>query len=326
MTSQAPPRFPPFLMLLAGMLTIQGGAAIAKGLFAQVGPMGTAGLRVVLAAALLSLLFRPNWRAMTPAQWRLIVPYGLALGLMNLAFYAALDRLPLGVAVTIEFTGPLVLSLLLSRRPADFLWVLLAATGIGLMAPRGELSASGLDPVGVGFALLAGFFWALYILAGSRVSRELSGTLSVTAGMWVAGAVTLPFALAGAGTALLAPGVLLAGLGVALLSSAVPYTLEMQAMKFIPAKVFGVLSSLEPAIAAVAGLLLLGETLTPVQWLALIAVMTASAGMTLTNQSREQPEPSANTLRWQRRRRWWQSLREKRAARPESAENQDGAK
>ncbi|GHF97871.1 threonine transporter RhtB [Deinococcus piscis] len=310
MTPQTPPRFPPLLMLLAGMLTIQGGAAIAKGLFPQVGPMGTAGLRVVLAAALLSLLFRPNWRGITPAQWRLIVPYGLALGLMNLAFYAALARLPLGVAVTIEFTGPLVLSLLLSRRPADFLWVLLAAAGIGLMAPRGDMQ--GLDPVGIGFALLAGFFWALYILAGSRVSRELSGTLSVTTGMWVAAAVTLPFALAGAGTGLFAPGVLLAGLGVALLSSAVPYTLEMQAMKFIPAKVFGVLSSLEPAIAAVAGLLLLGETLTPVQWLALIAVMTASAGMTLTNQSREQPEPSANTLRWQRRRRWFESLREKR--------------
>lgn len=283
-----PPRFPPVLMLLGGMLTIQGGAAIAKGLFGQVGPMGTAGLRVVLAAALLSLLFRVNLRRITPAQWRLIVPYGLMLGLMNLSFYSALSRLPLGVAVTIEFTGPLALSLFLSRRPADFLWVGLAAAGIALMAPLGELqSSAGLDPVGLGFALLAGFFWAMYILAGGRVSRELSGTLSVTAGMWIAAIVTLPFALAGAGANLLSPSVLLAGAGVALLSSAIPYTLEMQALKYIPAKVFGVLSSLEPAIAAVAGLLLLNERLTLVQMLALAAVMVASVGMTLTNQGKE---------------------------------------
>ena len=272
---------------------------------------------MVLAAVLLSLLFRVNLGKITPAQWRLIVPYGLTLGLMNLAFYSALSRLPLGVAVTIEFTGPLALSLFLSRRPADFLWVLLAAAGIALMAPRGELQ--GLDPVGMGFALLAGFFWALYILAGSRVSRELSGTLSVTAGMWVAAAITLPFAVVSAGTALLAPSALLAGLGVAFLSSAVPYTLEMQALKYIPAKVFGVLSSLEPAIAAIAGLLLLQERLTLVQWLALSFVMLASAGMTLTNQNREEPSESADTLRWQRLRRWRQSLREKRAARQGSA-------
>ncbi|MFC6617335.1 EamA family transporter [Deinococcus radiophilus] len=141
MTQSAPPRFPPLLMLLTGMLTIQGGAAIAKGLFPAVGAMGTAGLRVVLAAALLTLLFRPPFHRIVPAHWRLIVPYGLALGLMNLSFYASLERLPLGVAVTIEFTGPLALSLYLSRRPADFLWVLLAAAGIALMAPRGELQA-----------------------------------------------------------------------------------------------------------------------------------------------------------------------------------------
>ncbi|RTR28614.1 EamA family transporter [Deinococcus radiophilus] len=313
MTQSAPPRFPPLLMLLTGMLTIQGGAAIAKGLFPAVGAMGTAGLRVVLAAALLTLLFRPPFHRIVPAHWRLIVPYGLALGLMNLSFYASLERLPLGVAVTIEFTGPLALSLYLSRRPADFLWVLLAAAGIALMAPRGELQ--GLDPVGMGFALLAGFFWALYILAGSRVSRELSGTISVTAGMWVAAAVTVPFAVLGAGASLLAPNILLAGLGVALLSSAVPYTLEMQAMKFIPPKVFGVLSSLEPALAAIAGLLLLGEQLSPVQWTALVLVMLASVGMTLTNQERGEPQESANTLRWKRRRRWRQSLREQLDAR-----------
>lgn len=317
MTPATPPRFPPILMLLAGMLTIQGGAAIAKGLFPQAGPLGTAGLRVVLAAALLTLLFRPDFRRITGPQWRLIVPYGLALGLMNLVFYAALSRLPLGVAVTIEFTGPLTLSLLLSRRPADFLWVLLAASGIALMAPLDQLGSGGmqgLDPLGMAFALLAGFFWALYIVFGGRVSRELSGTLSVTAGMWVAAAVTLPFALVGGGAALFRPGVLLAGLGVALLSSAIPYSLEMQAMKFIPAKVFGVLSSLEPAIAAVAGLLLLDEQLTLTQLLALLFVMTASAGMTLTNQNRPDPSESANTLRWKRRRRWRQSLREKREA------------
>lgn len=296
-----PPRFPPVLMLLFGMLTVQGGAAIAKGLFPLLGPLGTSGLRVALAAVLVTLMFRPNFRGVTEAQWCLIVPYGLALGLMNLAFYEALARLPLGVAVTVEFTGPLTLSLILSRKPSDFLWVLLAAGGIFLMAPRGDLS--GVDPLGLGLALLSGVFWALYIWTGGRVSREVSGTLSVSAGMWIGAAVCLPFAVYTAGPALLVPTTLLAALGMALLSSAIPYTLEMQAMKYIPPKVFGVLSSLEPGIAALAGLLLLGERLTPLQVAALLMVTSASAGMTLSNQAKPDPSESANTLRWKRRRR-----------------------
>ncbi|KEF35295.1 transporter [Deinococcus sp. RL] len=263
------------------MLSIQGGAAFAKSLFPVLGPAGTTGLRVTLAAGLLGLAFRPRLRELPPAAWRAILPYGAALGLMNLSFYLSLTRLPLGLAVTLEFVGPLVLALLLSRRVRDLGWVALAALGIILIAPRGGVGEGSLDPLGVALALTAGAFWALYILAGGAVGRRVPGVTGVVAGMTVAAAVTLPFGLVQAGTGLLAPGALLAGLAVALLSSALPYSLEMAALRALPARVFGVLMSLEPAIAALSGLLFLGERLTPGQWLAMGCVMVASAGVTL---------------------------------------------
>ncbi|WP_102126595.1 EamA family transporter [Deinococcus planocerae] len=280
-----PPSLPPIPALLFSMLSIQGGAAFAKTLFPTLGAAGTTALRVTLAAALLSLIFRPNLRALSPAAWRAVIPYGAALGLMNLTFYLSLTRLPLGLAVTLEFVGPLVLSLALSRRAQDLAWVALAALGIVLIAPHGGEGGT-LDPLGAALALTAGAFWALYILAGGAVGRRVPGVTGVVAGMLVAAVVTLPFGLIQAGTGLLAPAALLAGLAVAVLSSALPYSLEMAALRALPARVFGVLMSLEPALAALSGLLFLSERLTPLQWLAMLCVIAASAGISLSGERR----------------------------------------
>ncbi|GGR49142.1 threonine transporter RhtB [Deinococcus seoulensis] len=289
------PGLPPIPALLLAMLSIQGGAAFAKTLFPTLGAAGTTTVRVTLAAALLTLVLRPRLRQLTRADWAAIVPYGAALGLMNLAFYEALRFLPLGLAVTLEFIGPLTLSLILSRRAIDVAWVLLAALGIALISPLGELLTGGahapVPAAGIGLALLAGAFWALYILAGGAVGRRVPGTTGVVGGMIVAALITLPFGVAEAGTRLLAPGTLLLGLGVAVLSSALPYTLEMRALRAIPARIFGVMMSVEPAIAALSGLLFLGERLGPAQWAALVCVIAASAGINLTGKAAPHGEP-----------------------------------
>lgn len=282
----ARPSLPPIPAVLLSMLSIQGGAALAKTLFPALGPAGTTGLRVTLAALILVAVFRPNLRALSSADWRAIVPYGVALGLMNLSFYASLTRLPLGLAVTLEFVGPLVLALVLSRRRADFAWVALAALGIWLITPRGG-SAGHADPIGMGLALLAGAMWAAYIVAGGAVGRRVPGITGVVAGMTVAAAVTLPFGVAQAGAELLNPAFLLLGLGVAALSSALPYTLEMAALRALPARVFGVTMSLEPAIAALSGLLFLHERLSLTQWLAMLCVIAASAGINFGSRAAE---------------------------------------
>lgn len=275
------------------MLSIQGGAAFAKSLFPALGPAGTTALRVGLAAALLFAVFRPSLRSLTRADWAAIVPYGVALGLMNLTFYASLKYLPLGLAVTFEFVGPLVLSLVLSRRALDFVWVALAALGIVLIAPHGGEGSLSLP--GVALALGAGALWAGYIVVGGAVARRVPGTTGVVAGMIVAAAVALPFGAVQGGQGLLAhPQLLLAGLAVAVLSSALPYTLEMRALRTIPTRVFGVLMSLEPALAALSGLLFLGERLTSLQVAALLCVVVASAGISLTGRSAHaEPEPAS---------------------------------
>ncbi|MFC4639551.1 EamA family transporter [Deinococcus hohokamensis] len=285
---------PPVPALLLSMMSIQGGAAFAKTLFPALGPAGTTALRVSLAAGLLLALLRPKLRALTAAQWRAVVPYGLALGLMNLTFYASLTRLPLGLAVTLEFVGPLVLSLALSRRALDFVWVALAGVGIALIMPRAGGEA--LDLGGAGLALLAGGLWALYILAGGAVGRRVPGTTGVVAGMLVAALVTLPFGLLHAGATLFSPALLLSALGVAVLSSALPYTLEMVALKAIPARVFGVMMSLEPALAALSGLLFLHERLSGAQWLAMACVIAASAGIHLTAPRVAEPSTPAELI------------------------------
>ncbi len=267
-------------MLLA-VVSVQGGAAFAKELFPALGAAGTAGMRIGLSALMLFAAFRPPLARLTRAQWAAAIPYGVVLGAMNLSFYMALERIPLGLAVTLEFVGPLALAVFGSRRASDFLWVVLAAVGIALIAPW-QGSASALDLLGVLLALLAGGFWAAYIVLGGRVSRVLPGGQSVATGMLFASLAVLPFSFAEGLAARLTPPLFAAGLAVALLSSAVPFTLEMMALRVLSSRTFGILMSLEPAAAALSGLVFLREQLTLTQWLALVFVSAASAGAALT--------------------------------------------
>jgi inner membrane transporter RhtA len=279
---------PPIPAVLLAIVSVQGGAAFAKELFPALGSAGTAGMRIGLSALLLFAVFRPPLARITRAQWRAVIPYGVVLGAMNLSFYLALERIPLGLAVTLEFMGPLALAVFGSRRVLDFVWVVLAAMGIALIAPwRG--GADALDLVGVLLALFAGACWAAYILLGGRVSRVFPGGQSVATGMLIAAVTVLPFALSQGLAARVTPPLFAASLAVALLSSAVPYTLEMMALRVLSARTFGILMSLEPAVAALAGLMFLREQLTMTQWLALVFVSAASAGAVLT--SRRMPPP-----------------------------------
>ena len=270
---------PPVAAVLLAIVSVQGGAAIAKRLFPVFGATGTTGIRIGLSAVMLMLLFRPPVRSLSAKQWRLVLAYGLVLAAMTLIFYRALERIPLGLAVTLEFLGPLTLAIAGSRRALDFVWVVLAAAGIMLIAPwRG----SGVDLMGVIFALLAGACWAGYIVLGGRVSRVLPSGPAVALGLSVATVAVLPLSLAGGGLAHLTPSLLVAGVALALLSSALPFTLEMQALGAMPARTFSILMSLEPAVAAVCGLVFLREHLTAAQWLAVALVIAASAGATAT--------------------------------------------
>ena len=279
---------PPIPAVLLAIVSVQGGAAFAKELFPALGSAGTAGMRIGLSALLLFAVFRPPLARITRAQWRAVIPYGVVLGAMNLSFYLALERIPLGLAVTLEFMGPLALAVFGSRRVLDFVWVVLAAMGIALIAPwRGGVGA--LDPVGVLLALFAGACWAAYIVLGGRVSRVFPGGQSVATGMLIAAVTVLPFALSQGLAARVTPPLFAASLAVALLSSAVPYTLEMMALRVLSSRTFGILMSLEPAVAALAGLVFLSEQLTVTQWLALVFVSAASAGAVLT--SRRMPPP-----------------------------------
>jgi inner membrane transporter RhtA len=274
--------------VLLAVVSVQGGAAFAKELFPELGPAGTAGMRIGLSALLLFAVFRPPLARLTRAQWGAVIPYGVVLGAMNLSFYMALERVPLGLAVTLEFVGPLGLAVFGSRRASDFLWVVLAAAGIALIAPW-HGSASALDLLGVLLAILAGGCWAAYIVLGGRVSRVLPGGQSVATGMLFASLAVLPFSFAEGLAARLTPSLFAAGLAVALLSSAVPFTLEMMALHVLPSRTFGILMSLEPAAAALSGMVFLREQLTVTQWLALVCVSAASAGATLT--ARRVPPP-----------------------------------
>ena len=271
---------PPLPAVLLGMFSVQCGAALAKNMFPVLGPIGTVSLRIALSAAVLCALFRPRLLSMERAQWQVIVPYGVVLAIMNLSFYLALARIPLGLAVTLEFTGPLAIAVLGSRRVQDFLWVLLAMAGIALIAPW--QASRNVDTTGVLLALAAGMCWATYIVVGARVSRVMSAGPGVATGMLLATVAILPFTVASRSLLHLSPNLLLSGLGVALLSSALPYSLEMMALRSIPARTFGILMSLEPAIGAVSGMFLLGEHLNSRQWAAIALVMLASAGATLT--------------------------------------------
>jgi len=269
----------PALAILAALVSQNIGAACAKHLFPQVGSDGVTALRVGLSALLLMLAMRP-WRTL-PARADLpnLALYGVTLGCMNLLIYHAFALIPLGIAVAIEVTGPLAVVVLSSRRPRDLAWVACAALGLWLLLPLD--GAARLDPRGVAFALGAALCWALYIVTGKRASA-LRGGHAVAWGMLAAALFTVPFGVAHAGAALLAPAVLGLGLAVALLSSALPYTLEMLALKRLPRRVFGILVSSAPAVAALAGFLVLGEQLGALQWLAIGLIVAASAGSAAT--------------------------------------------
>ena len=268
-------------LLFFAMLSIQFGASLAKQLFPLAGAAGVTAIRVFFAAVILMILWRP-WRFRIAKKDLIVIAgYGASLGFMNLFFYLALERIPLGIAVALEFTGPLAIALWLSRRALDLVWAVLAALGIWFILPHAGPEQA-LDIGGILLALAAGVFWALYILLGQKAGKDLHGGHVAAIGMSFAALVTLPFGFIFNGREILNPELLPMGILVAVLSSALPYSLEMQALKHIPAKTFGVLMSVEPAIAAMMGLIFLREQLTVLQWIAIFCVIAASAGSTLT--------------------------------------------
>ena len=266
---------PPVVLVLGAISSVQFGAAFAKTLFDEVGVGGTVFLRVLFAAIVLALIWRPRLAEHGRGDLWLAVAFGFTLGAMNLAFYSALDRIPLGIAVTFEFVGPLGVAVAGSRRPLDLLWVALAAAGILLLSDFGSTE---LDGLGVALALLAGGLWAAYILLSAAVGRAFPGGGGLALAMVVASAMLLPVGVGDAGADLLVPWILAAGAAVAILSSAIPYSLEMEALRRMPAGVFGVLMSLEPAAGALAGLAVLSEGLAPREVVAILLVIAASAG------------------------------------------------
>ena len=267
-------------LVVAAVTSLQFGAGFAATLFDELGPAGAAFLRLTVAAIVLVAAVRPRLGGRRAADLKLAVLFGLTLGAMNVAIYSSFDRIPLGAAVTIEFIGPLGVAVVGSRRALDGLWILLAAAGILVLAHGGERGP--LDPVGVAFALAAGLGWALYIVLAQRTGQAWPGASGLAVAMVVGAVVSAPPGLAQAGGALLRPELLAAGAAVAMASSVIPYSLELEALRRLPARVFGILMSLEPAIAALAGLVVLGQVLGVRDWLAIAMVVVACAGATAT--------------------------------------------
>jgi len=270
---------PPVPAVLLAIISVQCGAAIAKTLFPAIGAAGTASLRIGISAIILLLAYRPNLKQITPSQWKIVVPYGLTLGAMNLIFYLAIERIPIGLAVTLEFIGPLLVAIIGSKRLIDYCWVLLAGLGIVLIAPW---SNDRVDLLGVFFALLAGALWAAYIILGGKVSKIMHDGQAVATGMLFAAILILPFGFYENGLANLTPKFLGMGAALALLSSAIPFTLEMKALGQLPPRTFSILMSLEPAAAAICAFIFLQENLNFYEILAVVCVVIASAGSTLT--------------------------------------------
>ncbi len=284
---QAPPAV---LLVLAGVVSVQVGAGVAKSLFPELGPVGTVFVRLLVAALVLCAVARPRPSQLTLGRWRPAVAFGLVLGAMNLTFYLALDRIPLGVAVTVEFLGPLAVAVAGSRRLRELVWAALAALGVVLLTDGGSAVFGGrLDAVGLLLAAVAGACWAGYILLSQRVGAALPGMSGLAVALVVGAALTAPWGIVQGGADLLRPELLLAGVGVGLLSSALPYALELAALRRLRAATFGVLMSTEPAVAALVGFLVLSERLTPVEGIAIAMVCLASAGATVT--ARRSPVP-----------------------------------
>ncbi|MBF6027205.1 threonine/homoserine exporter RhtA [Pseudomonas sp. P115] len=284
--SLAPALFPIGLLLIA-MASVQSGASLAKSMFPIVGAQGTTALRLIFASVIMLLLLRP-WRAkLTAKSLRTVIIYGMALGGMNFLFYMSLRSVPLGIAVALEFTGPLAVAIYASRRAVDFLWIALAITGLLLLIPMGEAS-QGIDPLGAAYALGAGICWALYILFGQKAGND-NGVQTAALGVMIAALFVAPIGIMHAGAALLTPALIPVALGVAILSTALPYTLEMVALTRLPARTFSTLMSIEPAFGALSGLLFLQEHLSLAQWLAITCIILASVGATLTMHNESKP-------------------------------------
>ncbi len=279
MSSRSTSSVLPLGALLLAMLSFQCGAALAKQLFPLVGAQGTTAMRLGLGALILWLVRRP-WRRLAGREgWASLWGYGLTIGLMNLCFYMALRTIPLGIAVALEFVGPLAIALAGARRALDFLWVGLVVVGLGLLLPW-QTQTRALDVVGVLYAMGAAAGWATYILLGRRAGAVFGGD-AVALGTAIGALVAVPVGVTHAGEALLSRAALPYALGIAVLSSALPYSLEMYALTRLPARTVGILMSIEPALGALLGLALLGEHLSALQWLAIAAVIAASIGTML---------------------------------------------
>lgn len=270
---------PPVWLVMIGIISVQTGAGVAKNLFESLPPAAVVWLRLLTSAVLLVLVVRPVLRAHSRGDWAVVAGYGIALALMNFFIYQAFARIPLGIAVTIEYLGPLAIAVLGSRRHIDLLWAGLAGLGVAALG----MERSDLDPLGVLFAVLAAVAWAGYILLSAATGQRFSGASGLAIASVVGVVVMAPAGIAEGGAALLDWRLLLFGLAVGVLSSVVPYTLELNALRRMPPRVFGVLMSLQPAAAALVGLILLGELLTVWQWLAVVCVIAASAGSTRTS-------------------------------------------
>jgi inner membrane transporter RhtA len=281
-------RFPflPVAALMVSLITLCAGTSLAKGLFPFVGAEGTTTYRLVFSTLLLMAFWRPWRRAWTWAEVPILVLFGATLGLMNLLFYNAIKTVPFGLAIAVEFTGPLAVALWSSKKPLDFVWIVLAVAGMGLILPLGnasgaDMQAAAIDPVGIAYALGAGACWAVYIVVGQRVADRI-GAFATPMGMLVAALLVTPVGISVAGSSLLNPEWMLAGLGIALLSSAIPYSLEMYSLKHLPKQTFSILLSLEPAVGALAGWLVLSEQLSTQQLGAIGLIMAASMGSAMT--------------------------------------------
>ncbi|MGZ4423808.1 MAG: EamA family transporter [Gaiellaceae bacterium] len=279
---------PPIALVFTAMISLQVGAAVAKTLFDQVGPAGVVMLRLVFGATAIGLLWRPRIRVRSRHDLLLIGAFAATLACMNLAFYGAIERIPLGIAVTLEFVGPLAVAILGSRRLLDFVWIGLSAAGIVLLAGADDGS---IHLVGVMLALLAGAFWASYILLGARFGRTYPGPSGLAVAMSLAALLVAPAGIASGGNALLSGRVLFIGAAIGVLSSAIPWSLEIEALRRLPTHTFGVLMSLEPALAALAGLAILGQHLGPTELVAIMLVVVACAGVSWTGRGPSPREP-----------------------------------
>jgi len=273
-------------LVLGAATSVQGGASVAKSLFPELGPPGVVFLRLLFGSIALWAIARPELRGRPRHELRLVAALGVVLVSMNVSFYEAIDRLPLGIAVTVEFLGPLAVAVLGSRRRVDFVWIAFAGLGVALLADGGGRSV---HATGLLLAALAGLFWALYIFLSVPIGKAYPGASGLAPAMVLGAVLIAPWGIISAGHHLREPQLVGAAVGVGLLSSALPWSLELEALRRLPTHVFGVVLSLEPAVAALAGFVLLHEHLRLRAWLAIALVVLASAGAALEVRRRDTP-------------------------------------